>query len=65
MVEGLNKFWSTPFRITKWKEFSLYGEELITVIKQLEEVRTKEVESIEIAGLDQGLTTRLEDICKI
>jgi hypothetical protein len=36
----------------------LYGEELITVIKQLEEVRTKEVESIEIAGLDQGLTTK-------
>jgi hypothetical protein len=58
MVEGLNKFWSTPFRITKWNEFSLYGEELITVIKQLEEVRTKEVESIEIAGLDQGLTTK-------
>ncbi len=36
----------------------MYGEELITVIKQLEEVRTKEVESIEIAGLDQGLTTK-------
>jgi hypothetical protein len=36
----------------------LYGEELITVIKQLEEVRTKEVESIEIAGLDHGLTTK-------
>ncbi|MFM7684117.1 MAG: putative 2OG-Fe(II) oxygenase [Bacteroidota bacterium] len=36
----------------------MYGEELITVIKQLEEVRTKEVESIEIAGLDHGLTTK-------
>ena len=58
MVEGLNKFWSTPFRITKWKEFSLYAEEIISVIKQLEEVSTKETESIEIAGLDQGLTTK-------
>jgi hypothetical protein len=36
----------------------LYAEELISVVKQLEEVETKEIESIEIAGLDQGLTTK-------
>ena len=28
------------------------------MVKQLEEVETKEIESIEIAGLDQGLTTK-------
>lgn len=58
MFEGIYKFWPTPFRIVQWKDFSHYAEEIISVIKQFNEVRTKEVESIEIAGLEHGLTTK-------
>jgi hypothetical protein len=58
MLNGLSNVWPTPFRITKWENFHLYKTELISVIEQLEEVETKEVESVKIAGLDQGLTTK-------
>jgi hypothetical protein len=58
MVEGINKFWATPFRIVQWKEFPHYAKEIISVIKQFDEEHTKEIESVEIAGLDHGLTTK-------
>jgi len=58
LAKRQKKFWPTPFRITSWESFNSYAEELISVIKQLDEVTTGNVENVEIAGLVNGLTTK-------
>lgn len=58
MIEGLNSFWVTPFRITYWKEYGKYSEDIIRVVKNYDILVTKETDSVGIAGLETGLTTK-------
>lgn len=58
MVKGLNLFWGTPFRINQWEDFGRYSEDIIGLVKEYDNVVTKEKKCVRIAGLDSGLTTK-------
>ena len=58
MVKGFNSFWATPFRITQWDQFSAYADDIIAVVKEYDETFTRKNESVQIAGLTKGLTTK-------
>ena len=58
MVKGFNSFWPTPFRITQWKDFGDHSEKIISVVKEYDDTITSQMESVNIAGLEKGLTTK-------
>lgn len=58
MVKGFNSFWATPFRITQWEDFGDYSEQIISVVKEYDDTITRKTESVHIAGLEKGLTTK-------
>lgn len=58
LIKGYNSLWSTPFRYSTWDEFPKYASELIKIVEHQELNVTSEIESVSIAGLDEGLTTK-------
>jgi hypothetical protein len=58
IVNGYNSFWSTPFRYSYWEDFPFYAKELSKVVEDQHYNLTSNIDSVSIAGLDEGLTTK-------
>lgn len=56
--KGYNSLWSTPFRYSTWDEFPVYASELIKIVEHQHLIVTSDVDSVSIAGLNEGLTTK-------
>lgn len=58
LKNGLNTKWSTPFWYSIWPEYHDYSEDICKAIEMCDKGYEKDIDSVSIAGLDEGLTTK-------
>jgi hypothetical protein len=58
LKEGLNSKWSTPIWHSIWPEYPGYAADICNTIQRCDKGFEKDIDSVSIAGLDEGLTTK-------